>query len=131
LIIDFWKVTRFCPFVLLVTARFVIQLVFLYSSSCKLLSYRKGKRANSGNVLYRNTVSEVLDNAIEEYFHFKDEKQSVLFEGPRDTAQSTVCISITKVKQFILHGKRVAAWSEIKYTTHQDNLWAESRSFKF
>jgi len=84
-----------------------------------------------GEVPKRNVLSEIWDRGIEEYFQFMDETQSLFFEGLCDTGQSTVSISIIKVKQLILHRTRVAACSEIKYTTHQDTLWEECRIFKF
>jgi len=111
----------FRSFVLLVRAKFVIQSVFyihLLSVSPTGRLYGRSLRMFQK----RNVLSEIWDHEIDGYFQFKDEKQSVFFEGPSDTAQSTVSISIIKVKQLILHGTRVAACSKIKYATHYDTL---------
>lgn len=81
-----------------------------------------------GEVPKRNVLSEIWDRGIEEYFQFMDETQSLFFEGLCDTGQSTVSISIIKVKQWILHRTRVAACSEIK-SQHIKTICGQNAEF--
>ena len=109
-IIDFRKVPSLHLFVLLLKAKFDFQPmlhIHLHLNIC-LIGRTNGRSLGTSK---KNSLSEIWDHGIEEYFHFKDETQSDFFEGPGDTAQSTVSISIIEVKQLIFHGLKDVACS--------------------